>query len=58
MGIDDIRGNFVNFYENGLKSGVCSNVNSEKMIVTIFLQLHCSKIQHFSFIKASPSFTV
>lgn len=52
MGIDDIRGNFVNFYENGLKSGVFSNVNSETMIVTIFLQLHCSKIQHFSFIKA------
>lgn len=52
MGIDDIRGNFVNFYENGLKSGVCSNVNSETMIVMIFLQLHCSKIQHFSFIKA------
>lgn len=23
MGIDDIRGNFVNFYENGLKPGVC-----------------------------------
>lgn len=29
MGIDDIRGNFVNFYENGLKSGVCSNVNND-----------------------------